>query len=339
LEAEKINETRTEIRTETRTQLSPAAIYIMQDQSGSMMDRWGYAQQSITAFVTDSSSDGLYVALQYFPFSGPFCIPGFVQDCGGTAFAMPEVGWGVLGPPGTQNTAVTDNLLLHFPCGAGTPIEGALRGVTQGCLAFEQQNPGIECYALFITDGEPSGCAEDTATFTTIAAQALQNGVETYTVGMPGANFIQLDAIAQAGGTDCNGASSGLSCNASNGAEFLNALNAIRDTVTEVIETVVEIPVEISVPLDCEWEFPADENGDPAKVNVNFKESASNVATELVQVPAAADCERTQNGWYYDDPATPTKLVACDDVCNVVKVTPGTIDILVGCETKKAIFN
>lgn len=340
LKAEKVTETHTEIMTETRTMVEPAALYIMQDQSGSMIDKWGFSVQAILDFINDPRSDGLDVAIQYFPLYIPPCIP-LPAACDGSDFATPEVPFGRLGPQGMQNQAISDDLGAHAPCGAGTPIEAALRGAIQGCLAFEQNNPGEECYALLITDGEPSGCAGDAPTLTGIAADGLSQGIPTYTVGMPGADFTLLDSIAQAGGTDCNGdADPGLTCDASSGAQFLDALSKIRETVTDVVETEVEVPVEVTVPLDCNWTMPTSQTSDevdPSKVNVNFTDQGTGAVTELGKVGSEADCASVANGWYYDDPEMPTELIACPNVCDLIKAADAKIDVLVGCDTKIAV--
>ena len=55
---------------------------------------------------------------------------------------------------------------------------------------------------------------------------------------------------------------------------------------------------------------------------------------QLGVVPTQADCANFQNGWYYDDPVKPTKIIACPSTCDAIKAaTDGKIDILVGCDT------
>jgi hypothetical protein len=89
------------------------------------------------------------------------------------------------------------------------------------------------------------------------------------------------------------------------------------------------------VPLDCEWVVPAPQDGqdqDPTKVNVNF--TTGGIESTLGNVPGEADCASHLNGWYYDDPANPTKIIACPDTCTAVTTaTDARIDILVGCDT------
>lgn len=348
LKAEKIVKIETEIVTETITGIGPAALYLMQDQSGSMADKWGYTYDAITQFANDPNSAGLHVAINYYPLAIFPCIPNpLLGDCTGEAYRDPVadptsggVAFGVLDAPGSaHNQAIVDNLTAHGPCGAGTPTEGGLNGAIKGCQDFEAANPDIECYAVLITDGEPSMCADPNG-LATVAGNAAAAGVPTFTVGMPGANFAQMDLIAQAAGTDCNGAAPGNTCNASNAAEFAAALAAIRETVTEVIEMEVQHEVETTVPLDCEWEMPKSQTGETVdlnQVNVNLTDVGTGALTKLGKVGSVAECPNFQNGWYYDNPEAPTKLLACDDVCGVIKSIEAKIDILVGCESEVAV--
>jgi hypothetical protein len=328
--AEKVVESHIETHTETVTHVTPAALYIMQDQSGSMVPLWGFATQAITDFVSDPMSDGLYVAMQFFPFVIP------ISNCSETTFATPEVPWGILGPPGTQNQAIITALGQHAPFGLGTPIEDALRGVIKGCKDFEIANPGIECYGLLITDGEPSDCSAKTSgVYQQIATEGAAAGAPVYTVGMPGADFAFLDTIATGAGTDCNGSAAGLTCNAANGAEFVAALNAVRETVTEVITTEEVVEEVVSQPLDCEWVVPSGEDQDFNKMTVKFTDQTSGIATELARVLDPADCDAAGvPAWHYDNEDAPTKLVACPGTCDTIKAADAKIDILVGCDVE-----
>jgi hypothetical protein len=51
--------------------------------------------------------------------------------------------------------------------------------------------------------------------------------------------------------------------------------------------------------------------------------------------PSKDDCGSSgEEGWYYDDPADPTRIIACPDTCEYFKADPdGSIAIQLGCET------
>jgi hypothetical protein len=57
------------------------------------------------------------------------------------------------------------------------------------------------------------------------------NGVRTFMVGVPGADYSMLDPIAQQGGTDCDPSGPGYACNPADATALSGDLAFIRDTV------------------------------------------------------------------------------------------------------------
>jgi hypothetical protein len=54
----------------------------------------------------------------------------------------------------------------------------------------------------------------------------------------------------------------------------------------------------------------------------------------IKKVPDGAGCEDVSGGWKYDDENSPTKIIACDQVCEYIKsITDKTFTIQLGCET------
>jgi hypothetical protein len=250
--------------------------------------------------------------------------------------------------------------LVRAPIGIGTPIEAGLRGATLGCIDYEAAHPQEDCVAVLITDGAPSTCDVTAVGLSGIASSAAQRGVPTFAIGMAGADFALLDQIAAGGGTDCDPTSARRACNANSAAEFRAALNLIRSTVTQTttvevpvqveVDVEVEVPVEFEVefevevpvtaPVPCEWGLPASqtrENADLSQVNVDLTNRATSVKEELGRVPTEADCSAFANGWYYNDPLAPTRIVACPNVCERVKTMDAQVDIIVGCESRPPI--
>ncbi|MBM4361998.1 MAG: VWA domain-containing protein, partial [Deltaproteobacteria bacterium] len=325
--------------TETVTTYDPVALYIMQDISGSMITPsfpsliplWTIAQNAVNAFVADPTTAGLDVAIQYFPKDPQNCATG-------TPYDQPAVPIGRL--PG-HASAISTSINATAPFGSGTPIEAALRGATAFCLAFQAQNPLEKCVPVLITDGAPSGCNESFPAISDVAAQAAAQGVTTFAVGMSGANFTLLNDIAAQGGSDCNPQMAGAqACDVTAGTQaFTDALLLIRNAVTTT-STRTETRTETrETALECEWKIPpapAGETFDRDKVNVKLSSGGQTVA-ELGRVQPGA-CAGFQRGWHYDDPAAPTKVVACPDSCELVKGTSGArIDIGLGCETVEAV--
>jgi hypothetical protein len=72
---------------------------------------------------------------------------------------------------------------------------------------------------------------------------------------------------------------------------------------------------------------------DPSLINVNFT-STTGGEIELGIVPSAADCG-TQQAWYYDDPAMPTRIMLCPAACTSVRGDANaSIAILAGCKPR-----
>jgi hypothetical protein len=317
----------------TITEREPVAVFIMQDRSSSMVgiagnpEGWNQASGAINSFVTDPASDGLDVALAFFPtMAGTGVCDG--SDCGTPVVPMgrlPQIA-----------SSLTNAMVAASPAGIIlpllTPTECALRGMINSCKAH-MQSTGERCVAILVTDGAPTLCNLDVNALSQIAADGLAQGVTTYTLGMQGSDFNVLNAISQAGGSDCDVNGPNFACDVQTGqAAFLAAMNAIRGEISRT-ETRQEIQ---STQLECDWVIPEPPEGetfDREQVNVDF--GADGIATQTIgAVPSEADCALYQGGWYYDDPANPTQIHACPTTCDVIKSSIGArIDIKFGCAT------
>lgn len=90
--------------------------------------------------------------------------------------------------------------------------------------------------------------------------------------------------------------------------------------------------------LSCDYAIPpvpAGETFDPGKVNVKYTPGGGGAPEPIYNVPkGAADCGM-KGGWYYDDPANPTKILMCPSTCTILQGdTQGKVDILFGCATE-----
>jgi hypothetical protein len=304
----------------------------MLDQSSSMQlgGLWDPAKTAIKAFVDDMTSAGLDVALDVFP-----PLLGDLGECAGTGYDAPMVAMGTLPGNAAPIKAALD--AMPIATGIGTPIEGALRGATNFCLTFEMTHPDEACVAVLITDGAPLGCAQDAAALTSVVANAFAGDVPTFAVGLTGADFALLDQIAMQGGAvDCDDASATFACDVSSGpAKLLDALAKIREVV-QTVETTTEIVTTIEeTPLECEWSIPKPPNDmifDRDKVNVQLSAPSLGQPIGLGKVDEEDLCKA--RGWYYDDPEAPTRVIACEESCELLQSTPqAKIDILLGCQT------
>jgi hypothetical protein len=327
-------------------EVQPVAIYVVLDQSISMGEQglWAPAKEALKGFVNDPASAGIDVALELFPDDAFFYDPtglseslGLLPICDGSQNDVPMVAMGRLPAHAANLTRGLDS--RPNPIGIGTPIATALRGAGTFCSRFEQGSMGEECVAVLVTDGEPSGCEAQTQQLVQLVQTIYAGGMGTrlFTVGLQGANFGLLDALAQAGGAvDCDANSDRFSCDVSGGPEQLrDAMQKIRNVVTTV-KTRVETTTRIEdVPVECEWTIPPPPPGEKFdRERVNVRATAPGLVTPLDfgQVANAASC--TEKGWHYDNSNAPTRLIACPQTCSLLRATPlAKVSVLLGCAT------
>jgi Mg-chelatase subunit ChlD len=311
------------------TKPAPVALYVMLDKSSSMAtsNLWTPATKALSDFIVSPASSGMDMALQYFPGGG---------QCNGTGYSTPAV---ALGRLPAHAGALTASIDKQNADGFGTPIEGALRGVTDYCKTFQANNAKERCVAVLVTDGVPQfdGCEHDNAKLAAIADAAWkQFQVRTFAVGLKGADFTLLDLIAKAGGAaDCDPSSARFACDVSSGADKLStALAKIRDTVA-----TVEVHTELQTttkprPLECTWKMPLPSAGlevDSGRVNVTLS-GGSSLALDLGRVPSESNCRA--GAWYFDVPSAPERIIACPQTCDTIKSAGYTdVKILLGCQT------
>ncbi|HET8933285.1 MAG TPA: vWA domain-containing protein [Polyangiales bacterium] len=319
-----------EVRTDVVT-AKPATFYLMFDQSLSMgvSQLWKPAVSALKSFLTSDRSKEVSVGLQYFPIANGQCSTG-------AGYVTPDVPSAML----PENVAALERSLdSHAPAGLGTPIQGALKGVTEYCKVYQAAHPGEQCVSILATDGKPElaiGCEEDPTELAAIAKRAHEAGVITFAVGLKGANFALLDEIARQGGApDCDPTQPSYACDVSQGPDKLaDALASIRDSiVTTSVHTELVKKTE-RVALSCEWTIPArpDEFHTFDRDKVNIRLSYAGDTNMLVRVGAVEDC--TDNAWYYDNPNAPTRFIACPSVCDAIeKADDAKVDILLGCQT------
>jgi hypothetical protein len=204
----------------------------------------------------------------------------------------------------------------------------ALAGVLAGGLAHAQATPTHTTALLFITDGKPDGPATCTGVVppkkpsdADVIADLVRNGttqsppILTFVVGLPGADFVTLDAIAAGGGT---GQSIRLVDPATVQADFQKALAQVRGNT-----------------IPCEFALPSQVSGgtvDPGLVNVSYTPGGATMATTI---PKATDC--ANGGWQYDvdPPGKPTKIVLCPSTCSTLRADylGPSVSVELGCST------
>jgi len=296
--------------------------------------RWDLTSQALTLFFQDATAADLNVGLRFFPDDTAGCT-GFddfaavTPNCDAAVCAVPLVDLAVLtadpAPVDAHEAALVAAVAASVPPGPAipdpnpaTPTFAALSGAAMWATTYSAAHPEEQTVIVLVTDGQPFGCDTNANNIAAIAEGVYtSNNVLTYAVGLTGASEQQLDQIAMAGGTD---QAFFVSDGGTATQELLDALLAIK-----------------GMALTCDFEVPtATTSGmdiDPHLINVNYT-AGTGVEVELGLVGSLAECG-TQQAWYYDDPANPTRIFLCPSACTTVTTDIGAeIEILAGCEPR-----
>lgn len=312
----------------------PLDIYIMFDQSASMCScldagagqlclesgcnttRLDAVREAVTQFLSDPDSAGIGVGLGLFGQQ-----PIGTTSCDESTYGAPVVGMGVLPE---QAAPLGDALSLLEPIGE-TPTGPALRGACAYARDYRASTQEHEVVLLLLTDGRPeapstcrggAGACCPSLEDSVLAASEChsQLGVRTFVLGI-GPLLENLEQIALAGGTE----RAYLVQGGDVGAGVRNALNRIRGAAA--------IPCELALP-----EPPPGEVLELDAVNLTYAGDTCE-PTPFYAVRGAADCGQ-EDGWYYDDPAAPRRILLCPASCDRVSGPGGNLYYSVGCQTR-----
>jgi hypothetical protein len=237
----------------------------------------------------------------------------------------------------THATTLKNRLLPPVFPRDTTPLAASMTGQLPILQAYTPAAPvqsGGKHVLVVMTDGIPTDGTQaciDAAS----ASLAGTPSVLTFAVGVGDENASATDVydelfvgnLAEAGGTAPAGCNTDWSESNTAGtpchfqitpgtktsqqiqAEFIAAINKIRDTVTS-----------------CELALTFNSGDvDPAKVNVEYTSSAGQTS----QIAQDAT-----NGWTYDDPTSPKKVILNGNSCDTLKADPnGKVRIILGCKT------
>lgn len=297
-----------------KAETHPVTLYLLVDRSSSLAGfKWDAAIAGLTAFVNDPASAGLTVGLRFFPRP-----PDATPACDQKAYQIPEVAFGEL-PANAQN--IVDALQAASPDGFSTPVYPALGGAILAGIDIGTNEPDRRTAVILVTDGKPQGPAptcggvnpEDTAAIETLATTGanFKPPVSTYVIGLPGVDQTFANAVAAAGGTE----SAILVSNVNVEQAFKDALAKVRGDA-----------------LPCDYAIPAQVVGgqfEVTEVNVVVTYSGK----EPAFIPQVQSCDEGE-GWKYDDPSKPGRIVLCPGTCGKLNKDFGAkIEIALGCET------
>lgn len=291
-----------------QAQRKPAHLFFVLDQSYSMVEpdptRWTKVTNAFKTFLNNPLSKGVSAGLEMFPVKTE-------NKCNAAAYAALDVPLKPL--PGA---APFQGLLAQTPsfATAGTPTLFALQGVIPLAKANAEKNKEAKTAIVLMTDGYPQACEGQTDGAVGPAAAEVAKVkalVPTYVIGV-GPNLASLNAIATAGGTGTAFLIDDKADPAAAEKKFVAAIDAIRGQT---------LSCDLAIPPP-----PAGETLDLKKVNVTY------TPTSGAKQPLKYDEKCAAEGWKFDNPTTPTKIILCGATCNKVKADPtGSIGVEFGC--------
>jgi hypothetical protein len=286
--------------------------------------RWCYAINALAGFFAAPTSNGMGVALQFFPNGNCGWVNANEQNCcaygdccRGTADAVPAVPLGQL--PKTLPSLV-QALNDQSPLGTTTPIEAALRGLLTYSAA--SKTPNRSMVGVLVTDGDPNGCELNAAALADlIATHRINTGIKTFIIGTDGANFHTLEQLAVAGGATAHsiycttGFSSCSFFNVGEGAPeaFIDALQQIQRAV-----------------VGCRFSLPSTDAGivEASTLTIEIVSPASADRKTLMHRASATECG---DGWYAESDH-PGEFSLCPQTCaNVQSQVGAVVQLMAGC--------
>jgi hypothetical protein len=296
----------------------PLDIYIMFDQSGSMLNDVGgvtrlqAVQEATSQFLRDPETAGIGVGIGYFGYQ-----PIGETSCDDALYESPDV------PVSADHEAVIESLDGRAPTGE-TPTAAALRGACSYASGWKRTHPGRGVVILLVTDGKPEapvscsngGCCPsiDDAEVAALECHEDDPSVPTYVLGV-GPELDLLNRIAAAGGTK----RAYLVGNEDVAANVLAALSTIRGDAA--------IPCSLEIP-----EPPLGGSIDFGTVNLFEGQSGIDCLSPIYYVESAADCG-PDGGWYYDHPDSPEFVELCPASCDSVSRPGSRLEFSIGCAT------
>ena len=187
---------------------APVDMYIMQDRSGSMgtdcnigdktASKWCRAINALSGYFKSPSAAGNAAALQFFPLANHnqnLCATGTGYDV--AASPTPPPAYATL-PVNSFDALLNSTSPGGGGPAGGTPTEAAIRGLTKFTAA--NRRGGRVTIGILVTDGDPNGCNEVLKDLSDLLqAHYTATQLRTYVIGMTGANFANLEAIAAGG--------------------------------------------------------------------------------------------------------------------------------------------
>lgn len=288
----------------------PSDIIWVVDQSGSMNQETQYVQQQINTFASAIGMSGI-----------DYRVVMIARDSSTNAICVPPP---LAGPSCGDNTQfkLVDQ---YVDSRNGPAVAVAQYPNYSSFLRLESMK-----HFIFVTDDDSN---ESAATFTNALANLMPTGMF--------ANYKVHGIYGRAanGGT-CSGAFGSAVRPGDVYTTLITNTGGASGIICDNDWTNVFMQIQAAVvagsQVSCEINIPQPTNGgsvDPNQVNVKYLMGGVGPGTVLPQASSAATCD-ANGGWYYDDPAAPTKIMLCPATCSAVQMdASASVKIELGCST------
>lgn len=315
------------VTTKTTPKTLPVDVILAVDNSGSMINEINFIQQKLNAFSSAIVASGIdmhvvLVSGQYTclfgncnpPFQTGMCLPAPLGSGNCPADTNP--------PNYTHAYAFvdsTDGLLVlksSFP-----KWKGALRPDAKKTIVIVTDDDATMAPydAVSFPNAEVGAAAKFISDFTALDPVLLKDwkmaGIYSYSMCPSAAaeGKVWREIIKQTGGIQ--------------GDLCKQDFQPILDELQKAVVVGTQIP--------CQWKIPAPPPGlmfDPAQVNVVYTDGGNQQNT-VPFAKNAAGCSVSQGGWYFDNDAAPTTVLACPATCGTIKNDPmASVAVTFGCE-------
>ncbi len=281
------------------------AIYIVLDRSESMKndDKWVQASAALAAFVKDPSTQGVAVALGYYPHD---------SECSTASYVAPAVFAKSLP---ADAPLLIQSLAVQSPAG-GTPTRPALHGAIEFSRALMLAEPTRRMVVALVSDGAPTTCESTPQSAAAVAADGVSGNpqVLTYAIGLRKGAVGDLELLAAKGGT---GKPVLVSDGPDAGQELVDALRALRQGQTE-----------------CRFAVPpvAHSRVTASDVRVAFRLGEASELLAATQVSGSIACAGASGGYFIHGDDAPTDVTLCPALCDSLRSHPGSeITVAAGC--------
>ena len=297
-------ETCAEVRAEVN--VVPVHLLLAVDRSGSMgngepVSKWESARDAFSAFLQDPDAQALSVALRLWP-AEDGCNE---DDCDAAACAEPQIALASLADDAHRKALIAE--LANVTPEGGTPMSAALEGAVAWAEAQQVTTPNAAASIVLVTDGAPSGCDENIDNIAAFAATGLEQGIRTFAVGIEGSNEDDINALAEAGGTEQG--------------RFVGA----KDLERGLLAALQDIRGDV---LSCSFALPEGETINPDRVRLEVVQG--DTITVIERRSSLEACDDINGGWAFDDAGL---IVLCPTSCAEVQdIDQGAVEIAIGCE-------